>query len=68
MTAAELHCAGCGARGHAPAIRWDKSAVPPDDVVIRPAFGWHQDGKPALLCDSCRARLAKRRKRGRPAP
>jgi hypothetical protein len=59
-----LRCAGCGAAGQPPTIVWDKRAVPPG-VVLVPVFGWHEDGRPALLCPTCKRRLKKNRGRAR---
>jgi hypothetical protein len=32
-------------------------------VVLVPVFGWHEDGRPALLCPTCKRRLKKNRGR-----
>lgn len=64
MTAPELHCAGCGAQGHPPVIEWIRGERP-EGAVLTPALGWHPDGKPALLCERCKRRLAKNRGRAR---
>jgi hypothetical protein len=48
---AELHCAGCGAPGHAPVIVWERGKEPLG-AVLRCAFGFH--GRPALVCEPCR--------------
>jgi hypothetical protein len=58
-----LRCAGCGAAGHAPTIVYDKAAAP--GVPLTPVFGWHEDGRPALLCPACKRRLQKNRGRAR---
>jgi hypothetical protein len=57
-------CAGCGAAGHPPTIVWDQVQAPPG-VVLVPVFGWHPDGRPALLCPNCKRNLTKRRGRAR---
>jgi hypothetical protein len=65
---AELRCAGCGCEGRAPTLVWDRATADPRPILV-PVFGWHADGKPALLCEACRRTMAKRRrKRSRPAP
>ena len=61
-----LRCAGCGAAGHPPVIVYARSEAPPG-VVLTPVFGWHTDGRVALLCCSCKAKAAKARKTGRSA-
>jgi hypothetical protein len=60
MTA--LHCAGCGCEGRMPTIVMDKAQEPPEPPLSA-VFGWHEDGRPALLCPSCNRGL--RRNRGR---
>ena len=67
MTAqASLQCAGCGCPGHPPVILHDRTQAPPG-AVLTPVFGWHVDGRPALLCAACRARNTGRRgKRTKP--
>jgi hypothetical protein len=59
-----LRCAGCGAAGHPPVIVHDRSQAPPG-AVPTPVFGWHPDGRPALLCGPCKRRLTKNRGRAR---
>jgi hypothetical protein len=61
MTA--LRCAGCGCQGEAPKIRYqaDPDALP----VLKPVFGWHDDGRPALLCPGCAKRMRRNGGRGR---
>jgi len=61
MTA--LKCAGCGIEGRAPTIE-----VAPGDQrpVLRPAFNYYPDGRPALICDLCREAEASARLGGRP--
>jgi hypothetical protein len=64
-----LHCAGCGCAGRMPTIVVGRSEDPPEPPLVS-VFGWHADGRPSLLCPSCkrgyrrnrgRARYAKRR-------
>jgi hypothetical protein len=62
MTA--LRCSGCGAEGHPPVVVHDERQLPPG-TVFTPVFGWHADGRPALLCGKCRGRLGKNRGRAR---
>jgi hypothetical protein len=57
-------CACCSHAGEPPRIVWDRSKEPPG-VVLTPVFGWHADGRPALLCSSCKAKAAKARMTGR---
>jgi hypothetical protein len=64
MTATALTCAGCGCPGQPPVIVWTRSQAPSGAVLV-PVFGWHPDGKPALLCPTCKRHLAKRRGRAR---
>jgi hypothetical protein len=61
---APLTCAGCGIAGTEPRIVWDRSQAPAT-AVLTPVFGWHADGRPALLCEACKRQLAKRRGRAR---
>jgi hypothetical protein len=51
-------CAGCGVE----ATVWDRSQAPLC-VTLTPVFGWHEAGRPALLCPTCKRGL--RRNRGR---
>ena len=62
---APLRCAGCGVAGTEPRVIWDRSAPEAQVPVLVPCFGWHADGKPALLCGTCKRQLAKRRGRAR---
>jgi hypothetical protein len=60
----DQRCAGCGAAGEPPRIVWDRSQEQPG-VVLVPVFGWHADGRPALLCASCKRKVAYRTSRRR---
>jgi hypothetical protein len=59
-----LRCAGCSCAGHAPVLVYDKAAAPLG-VVLRPCFDWHPDGRPALLCASCKRGFNRNRGRAR---
>jgi hypothetical protein len=60
----QQRCAACGAAGRAPTIVYDKATSPPG-VTLLPTFDWHPDGRPALLCPTCKRRLKKNRGRAR---
>jgi hypothetical protein len=61
----DLRCARCGAADRAPTMVWDKSEAKPTGAVLSPVFDWHSDGRPALLCGTCRRRLRKNQGRAR---
>jgi hypothetical protein len=65
MTAPDLllRCAGCGCEGRRSTIIWARSAPEAQTPVLGVVFGWHADGRPALLCASCRKRLQRRARR-----
>jgi hypothetical protein len=60
-----LHCAGCGAEGRTPTVVFDPSKDADPRPVLNPVFAWHEDGRPALLCPTCKRRLVKNRGRAR---
>jgi hypothetical protein len=66
MTAPALRCAGGGVAGSEPRIRYSQPE-PDEPPTIRPYFGLHQDGRPALLCDPCAKRWRKPKRRRKAA-
>jgi hypothetical protein len=61
-----LRCAGCGCAGRTPTIV--DGAQGPPEPPLHPVFDWHPDGRPALLCPSCRRGLKRNQGRARYAP
>jgi hypothetical protein len=62
-----LRCAGCGCAGRAPTIVVDRAQEPPEPPLV-PVFDWHADGRPGLLCPSCKRGYRRNRGRARYAP
>ena len=59
-------CSGCGAAGRTPepTDAWQSDAAT-ELVTLMPVVGWHDDGRQALLCPTCRRNLIRRRGRAR---
>jgi hypothetical protein len=64
MTApAPLRCAGCNRPGEPPRI-WHRPEDRPA-VTLTPVFGWGAPPRTVLLCQDCRAKLRRRRRKGK---
>ena len=57
---APLRCAGCGVEGHPRVVVHDGRQRRPG-AVLPPVFGWHSDGRPALVCGKYRLSFTRNR-------